>query len=127
MMRDGLLLPILFLFFKQKTAYEMRISDSSSDVCSSDLRLEQTIVLEVRRDHARQRTAERRCRARIGAGGHIGIGGEDRDGDAQILPFAIVGNGNFEPLRTRRRRFRSWGGILCRSEERRVGKECVGT
>src|SRR3546814_1063235 len=26
-----------FLFFKQKTAYEMRISDWSSDVCSSDL------------------------------------------------------------------------------------------
>src|SRR3546814_6493349 len=28
-----------FLCFKQKTAYEMRISDWSSDVCSSDLRL----------------------------------------------------------------------------------------
>src|SRR3546814_5524710 len=27
----------LFFFFKQKTAYEMRISDWSSDVCSSDL------------------------------------------------------------------------------------------
>src|SRR3546814_10307016 len=27
-----------FFFFKQKTAYEMRISDLSSDVCSSDLR-----------------------------------------------------------------------------------------
>src|SRR3546814_8199392 len=26
-----------FFFFKQKTAYEMRISDWSSDVCSSDL------------------------------------------------------------------------------------------
>src|SRR3546814_9635839 len=29
--------PCLFFFFKQKTAYEMRISDWSSDVCSSDL------------------------------------------------------------------------------------------
>src|SRR3546814_4990797 len=29
---------LLFFFFKQKTAYEMRISDWSSDVCSSDLR-----------------------------------------------------------------------------------------
>src|SRR3546814_5002785 len=29
----------LFFFFKQKTAYEMRISDWSSDVCSSDLTL----------------------------------------------------------------------------------------
>src|SRR3546814_3659666 len=27
----------MFFFFKQKTAYEMRISDWSSDVCSSDL------------------------------------------------------------------------------------------
>src|SRR3546814_6003488 len=27
-----------FFFFKQRTAYEMRISDWSSDVCSSDLR-----------------------------------------------------------------------------------------
>src|SRR3546814_4726408 len=29
---------LYFFFFKQKTAYEMRISDWSSDVCSSDLR-----------------------------------------------------------------------------------------
>src|SRR3546814_6355108 len=33
-----------FFFFKQKTAYEMRISDWSSDVCSSDL-LEPDVVL----------------------------------------------------------------------------------
>src|SRR3546814_13849175 len=31
------MLYIIFFFFKQKTAYEMRISDWSSDVCSSDL------------------------------------------------------------------------------------------
>src|SRR3546814_3471276 len=30
-----------FFFFKQKTAYEMRISDWSSDVCSSDLGLKE--------------------------------------------------------------------------------------
>src|SRR3546814_19077550 len=30
-------LVVFFFFFKQKTAYEMRISDWSSDVCSSDL------------------------------------------------------------------------------------------
>src|SRR3546814_6188366 len=29
---------LVFFFFKQKTAYEMRISDWSSDVCSSDLK-----------------------------------------------------------------------------------------
>src|SRR3546814_3339085 len=32
-----LCLYVFFFFFKQKTAYEMRISDWSSDVCSSDL------------------------------------------------------------------------------------------
>src|SRR3546814_9865209 len=34
---------VLFFFFKQKTAYEMRISDWSSDGCSSDL-LQATLV-----------------------------------------------------------------------------------
>src|SRR3546814_7667224 len=32
-----------FFFFKQKTAYEMRISDWSSDVCSSDLQRAETL------------------------------------------------------------------------------------
>src|SRR3546814_9379907 len=31
---------LVFCFFKQKTAYEMRISDWSSDVCSSDLAID---------------------------------------------------------------------------------------
>src|SRR3546814_8171508 len=35
------ILLFVFFFFKQKTAYEMRISDWSSDVCSSDLTNEQ--------------------------------------------------------------------------------------
>src|SRR3546814_3993887 len=34
----------LFFFFKQKTAYEMRISDWSSDVCSSDLFLTTILI-----------------------------------------------------------------------------------
>src|SRR3546814_5615055 len=38
---------LCFFFFKQKTAYEMRISDWSSDVCSSDL--------TGKRDHHRHR------------------------------------------------------------------------
>src|SRR3546814_3475956 len=49
-----------FFFFKQKTAYEMRISDWSSDVCSSDLvgHLERRTADDLRRldrllDHAR--------------------------------------------------------------------------
>src|SRR3546814_3863065 len=55
-----------FFFFKQRTAYELRISDWSSDVCSSDLRqidgqltglrerllAEQDIDVVVRRVHA---------------------------------------------------------------------------
>src|SRR3546814_9727721 len=46
----------LFFFFKQKTAYELRISDWSSDVCSSDLApVAQTGTLGVRRDHALDR------------------------------------------------------------------------
>src|SRR3546814_3713921 len=35
---------VFFFFFKQKTAYEMRISDWSSDVCSSDL--PQSVAME---------------------------------------------------------------------------------
>src|SRR3546814_4802583 len=37
-MFDLVLIFLFFFFFKQKTAYELRISDWSSDVCSSDLR-----------------------------------------------------------------------------------------
>src|SRR3546814_9858107 len=50
----------LFFFFKQKTAYEMRISDWSSDVCSSDL--------------SARSASNRRCRPPPGA-----RGGPDRD------------------------------------------------
>src|SRR3546814_6579670 len=42
-----LLIVLLVFFFKQKTAYEMRISDWSSDVCSSDLRVEIDALGEV--------------------------------------------------------------------------------
>src|SRR3546814_5188498 len=38
----------IFFFFKQKTAYEMRISDWSSDVCSSDLNLDFEGILLIR-------------------------------------------------------------------------------
>src|SRR3546814_13483277 len=40
----------MFFFFKQKTAYEMRISDWSSDVCSSDLARENYQVVLAFRD-----------------------------------------------------------------------------
>src|SRR3546814_4899005 len=49
-------------FFKQKTAYEMRISDWSSDVCSSDLRerIDDLDVLDVARDDAGARVLDLR-------------------------------------------------------------------
>src|SRR3546814_3155908 len=34
---------VFFFFFKQKTAYEMRISEWSSDVCSSDLTIDEEV------------------------------------------------------------------------------------
>src|SRR3546814_20963144 len=44
----GILSGCYFLFFfKQKTAYEMRISDWSSDVCSSDLHVEPVVELRI--------------------------------------------------------------------------------
>src|SRR3546814_7165894 len=73
----------IFFFFKQKTAYEMRISDWSSDVCSSDL-------LEPRRILAGINAAADDCavdyEAEIGAGsgdgadGDVAVGGADPHG-----------------------------------------------
>src|SRR3546814_1370811 len=45
----------LFFFFKQKTAYEMRISDWSSDVCSSDLSRRLYLYLPARPSQLAQR------------------------------------------------------------------------
>src|SRR3546814_2525557 len=44
----------VIFFFKQKTAYEMRISDWSSDVCSSDLRMTRSSFLKTRTVMGRQ-------------------------------------------------------------------------
>src|SRR3546814_4350319 len=96
-----LFLSLLFFFFKQKTAYEMRISDWSSDVCSSDL-------------PARNGRLERLAR---GGARHLRrpappqIGGKRRD----ILRRSARAT---EPGSRDDRH---------RSEERRVGKECVST
>src|SRR3546814_4770403 len=62
---------LCFFFFKQKTAYEMRISDWSSDVCSSDL--------------GRHRRACRRAITFEAALGHVQqerLGGRDATLDA---------------------------------------------
>src|SRR3546814_983390 len=47
----------VFFFFKQKTAYEMRISDWSSDVCSSDLRWDRCDHRPVARDSCSRTSA----------------------------------------------------------------------
>src|SRR3546814_7399050 len=80
----------MFFFFKQKTAYEMRISDWSSDVCSSDLTHEpiDTVRYIANRSSGRQGFA---------------------------IAGALAAEGAAVTL------------IAGRSEERRVGKECVST
>src|SRR3546814_2616990 len=60
-----------FFFFKQKTAYEMRISDWSSDVCSSDL------CRAFRHGHRRP-GAIIECRSGGGDGRVCGRSGSDR-------------------------------------------------
>src|SRR3546814_12265066 len=76
----------IFFFFKQKTAYEMRISDWSSDVCSSDvLRFDEEQSLQPAEAFVREVVV-----------GHIGarvqLGGEDFHfghrckGDTAALP-----------------------------------------
>src|SRR3546814_4455468 len=61
----------LFFFVKQKTAYEMRISDWSSDVCSSDLvpRIDANFFVQsshaLRRKQGVQKTPKRRMFGRI--------------------------------------------------------------
>src|SRR3546814_13176067 len=85
----------VFFFFKQKTAYEMRISDWSSDVCSSDLfRMvgdqpqRAVIALEPLRIFAKLAGADiaidekmrAACLAPFGAGGHRG---QDQQGRKQ--------------------------------------------
>src|SRR3546814_4848155 len=68
-----------FFFVKQKTAYEMRISDWSSDVCSSDLKLLKSMTDEVAglvlTDNYRQNQAlslmERMSVSRLGSKQHF--------------------------------------------------------
>src|SRR3546814_8920481 len=93
-----------FFFFKQKTAYELRISDWSSDVCSSDLLV--TAIPE-------QVLLARKVWARDGAWVYL-VGGND----AHFPRLARM---------MRRPELLSDPRFATRSEERRVGKECVST
>src|SRR3546814_6085111 len=100
---------VMFVFFfKQKTAYEMRISDWSSDVCSSDL------VQKIRLERGLPVLDQSR---------HLIFTGNPGTGKttvarllAQIYrTIGVVERGHL--VETDR----------SRSEERRVGKECVST
>src|SRR3546814_2584891 len=97
---------VYLCFFKQKTAYEMRISDWSSDVCSSDLGKKRPGRFAVR-IHRPGRRAVRR--------------GADAMLFAQITDLHVSLPGALLAGRS------DTAGFLDRSEERRVGKECVST
>src|SRR3546814_5653687 len=64
---------LFFFFFKQKTAYEMRISDWSSDVCSSDL--DEQCARRRDGDDGRRNHPAWRPPARPGRSGPAGRGG----------------------------------------------------
>src|SRR3546814_15251230 len=128
---------VIFFFFKQKTAYELRISDWSSDVCSSDLGslgtpLRKADVIFSRTRFigmARQRNA---CLASllIRSSGII-KNACSFGSDVGFVPVIEDDERPWRSSRWRRRRSRlCWrrgrrGGR--RSDERRGGKECVGT
>src|SRR3546814_997223 len=89
---------LYFFFFKQKTAYELRISDWSSDVCSSDLVLPGRLTL-IRPPAVKRRNLSVR-------GSWVAPAGERHGGRASEMGTDFISK---------------------RSEERRVGKECVST
>src|SRR3546814_16176960 len=98
-------------FFKQKTAYEMRISDWSSDVCSSDLphrRLDDRAIA-IDREHA------------------LDIGAVDLDEiDGEGLKIGKGGRASAEIVEADSMSIAS-KLLQHRSEKSRVGKECVST
>src|SRR3546814_9018217 len=100
-----------FFFFKQKTAYEMRISDWSSDVCSSDLGGD--------RIHGLQQLLK------AGQGSTLGcdVGSVDDEMRGwQVVRSRFGGAGPAAAMPDPR-----VVTLLVRSEERRVGQECVST
>src|SRR3546814_11839256 len=92
-------------FVKQKTAYEMRISDWSSDVCSSDLLVETARAALHRDDDPRRGAAPRRGHHALAQG----LGRYDHRPGAAVREHVQVVLGRI------------------RSEDRRVVKECVST
>src|SRR3546814_1512364 len=115
------ILVVFFFFSKQKPAYEVRISDWSSDVCSSDL------------EQVGKPPPNASCRQSFVMGGTqapycVGPPGLERHrttSQAQVLSDAIAGADDTDaPTRAAANaRFKAFIAIsLVRSEERRVGK-----
>src|SRR3546814_8177685 len=104
-----------FFFFKQKTAYEMRIMDWSSDVCSSDLSRSSAFDLET---HIGQLSNAllRDCRYLSAIGLHTqGMTIAESEKLFKEQCYQDEGNARQQAARG------------TRSEERRVGKECGST
>src|SRR3546814_9433214 len=95
---------LVFVFFKQKTAYEMRISDWSSDVCSSDLIATADGEIDVA----------------------VGGAGRERLREQDLLAGVVRDQRIGETVRVAGDHHIHFA-VQARSEERRVGKECVST
>src|SRR3546814_6111250 len=85
----------LFFFFKQKTAYESRISDWSADVCSSDLRQQDERAAP--RRHAARDAARIAARAPEAV---EAIGALDRTAGILRYPYAV----GFRPVERKQHR-----------------------
>src|SRR3546814_9461722 len=103
---------VFFFFFKQKTAYEMRISDRSSDVCSSDLT---TGARQAQSAGAAGRSGRKRKAPMV-----------DFKREALVSTAWLADNLAAPDLRVVDASYYLPNEGL-RSEERRVGKECVST
>src|SRR3546814_14335139 len=111
-----------FCFFKQKTAYEMRISDWSSDVCSSDLKSRpKENPFEVREKSTRMLKSQTASRSAASGPRQYA-----RPGFLVIasagLPRACGPRNDGKLCVARRQCLRVNSRIASRSEERRVGK-----
>src|SRR3546814_6879637 len=108
------MLSLLFFFFKQKTAYEVRISDWSSDVCSSDLAA--GAAADLLADDVTTCRAQATADGRFGAAALVGA-------DHATCRTADAGA---DGRASRATQMLTHHGTE-RSAERRVGKECVST
>src|SRR3546814_16302500 len=126
----------VFFFFNQKTAYEMRISDWSSDVCSSDLNM-RTLHF-IKNEEKRRRIARETMDIYAPLAERIGM--YEFMTEMQTLAFRELEPDAYESISKRLEQLPKGGGALLeqigrgiqanlqahglRPEERRVGKEC---